>query len=66
MIFDNGKWTTSSSKRTRTVSQGISSLGHQNSFINIISFSLTPIHAYSLLDGVENISNKSSSGLCRN
>ena len=61
IIFGNGNWTTSASKKTRNVSQGVSSLDYRKSFKNLTSFASNPIHAYLLFDDLQNVSNKSSS-----
>ena len=70
-----GKWTPSLSKRTRNASHGISLHEHQKLFKNITSFPSSTIQAYLLIDGVhayllinglQNVSNKSSIGLSRN
>ena len=67
ITLGNEKWATCPSKRTKNlVSWGIGSFDQQISFKHITSFPSSPIHAYLLFDGVQNVSNKSWSGLSRN
>ena len=50
----------------KNVSQGISFLTAKNHSNQSSSFPSSPIHAYLLFDGVQNVSNKNSSGLSKN